>query len=86
MAVALAFSPVSAGAALGLAAVLMLAFAVWRWPMAFVRGLLWIITHTAYRVRVGSSPGAPDVWDSGKVPSSQIRGRDVLSYRHRQPR
>src|SRR4029453_12347536 len=38
--------------------------------------LSWLpsVDQTAYRVRVGTSPGAQDVWDSGKVASSDSVG------------
>jgi acyl-[acyl-carrier-protein]-phospholipid O-acyltransferase/long-chain-fatty-acid--[acyl-carrier-protein] ligase len=42
-------------------AALVLAFlvAVWLWPMAFVRALLWVLTHTVYRVRLVGLENVP---------------------------
>jgi acyl-[acyl-carrier-protein]-phospholipid O-acyltransferase/long-chain-fatty-acid--[acyl-carrier-protein] ligase len=48
--------PILAAVVLGLAA---LVFALWRWPMVFVRGFLWLVTHTVYRVRVAGLENVP---------------------------
>ncbi len=36
-----------------------LVLALWRWPMAFVRAFLWLVTHTVYRVRVVGLENVP---------------------------
>ena len=36
-----------------------LAVALWRWPMAFVRAFLWVLTRTVYRVRVVGLENVP---------------------------
>ncbi len=43
----------------GVVAVAVLAFALWRWPMALVRALLWVLTHSIYRVRIVGLENVP---------------------------
>jgi len=40
-------------------AVALLALALWRWPMAFVRAFLWLLTRTVYRLRVVGLENVP---------------------------
>jgi acyl-[acyl-carrier-protein]-phospholipid O-acyltransferase/long-chain-fatty-acid--[acyl-carrier-protein] ligase len=53
---ALVWLLVLAGVLAGLA---LLAFALWLWPMAFVRAFLWLLTRTVYRVRVAGLENVP---------------------------
>jgi acyl-[acyl-carrier-protein]-phospholipid O-acyltransferase / long-chain-fatty-acid--[acyl-carrier-protein] ligase len=48
--------PVVAAVLVGLA---VLVLALWRWPMAFVRAFLWVLTHTAYRQRIVGLENVP---------------------------
>jgi acyl-[acyl-carrier-protein]-phospholipid O-acyltransferase/long-chain-fatty-acid--[acyl-carrier-protein] ligase len=43
----------------GVVAVAAFAFALWRWPMAFVRAFLWVMTHTLYRIRIVGLENVP---------------------------
>jgi acyl-[acyl-carrier-protein]-phospholipid O-acyltransferase/long-chain-fatty-acid--[acyl-carrier-protein] ligase len=49
------------GFGLPIAAVVLAAavFALWRWPMAFVRAFLWLLTRTVYRLRVVGLENVP---------------------------
>jgi acyl-[acyl-carrier-protein]-phospholipid O-acyltransferase/long-chain-fatty-acid--[acyl-carrier-protein] ligase len=48
--------PVVAGV---IAALAVVGFALWRWPMALVRGFLWLLTRTAYRLRIAGLDNVP---------------------------
>jgi acyl-[acyl-carrier-protein]-phospholipid O-acyltransferase/long-chain-fatty-acid--[acyl-carrier-protein] ligase len=48
--------PIVAGVLVALA---LLGLALWRWPMAFVRGFLQLLTHSLYRVRVVGLENVP---------------------------
>jgi acyl-[acyl-carrier-protein]-phospholipid O-acyltransferase/long-chain-fatty-acid--[acyl-carrier-protein] ligase len=39
--------------------VLVFLVALWRWPIAFVRALLWVLTRTVYRVRIAGLENVP---------------------------
>jgi acyl-[acyl-carrier-protein]-phospholipid O-acyltransferase/long-chain-fatty-acid--[acyl-carrier-protein] ligase len=45
--------------AIAVVGIALLIAALWRWPMAFVRAFLWLLTHTVYRVRVVGLENVP---------------------------
>jgi acyl-[acyl-carrier-protein]-phospholipid O-acyltransferase/long-chain-fatty-acid--[acyl-carrier-protein] ligase len=45
--------------AVGIVAVALLVLALGRWPMAFVRAFLWLLTHSIYRLRVVGRENVP---------------------------